>query len=731
MDGISLQNFFTFVPYKKMIYLMGKKYILCFFILIFSVLTVYSNPKGHTQQEQESIEDADTSRIRQVELEEVVIHSFKYSSDIFEIPVASSKIDRLSIENQNIVGIKDIGSLVPNLFIPDYGSKLTSPVYIRGIGAKINSPSVGLYVDGIPYFEKSAFDFDMNEIENIEVLRGPQGTLYGRNTMGGLINIRTKSPLRYKETLISATAGNYNNLTGRLAHYGNIGNTFGYAVSGDYTHLGGYFTNRFTGKKVDDLNTGSGRIRFDWRIKPNLTLQWVSSFDGLDQGGYPYAEFDPKTQKAKEVNYNDYSLYRRNIFSSGASLIYTADRFSLNAQTAFQRLSDKQGIDQDFSDQSVYYARQLQKQTAVSEEITIKSISSGSYKWLFGAFAFYQGIDNEVILEYKQQNYSTDKLYDIPTNGISFYHQSIFDNLLIDRLSLTLGIRYDYEKASNKYISYKDTINKGVTERLQTEIFESKLNFSQLTPKIALQYRLFPGQMFYISATKGYKTGGFNTSFEQDEDRTFKPEYSWNYEVGSKMQFFQNRLQAEVCLFYIDWKNQQIYRNLPSGRGSMLKNAGRSESKGAEISLSAKPFNRLSLQANWGYTKAIFKEYQRSETLDYAGKFLPLTPKQTFSFGFDYAIPVSKRWFDRAVLDMNYTGIDRLYWNEDNAVSQPYYGQLNGNLMITKGLMNFSLWAKNITNENYSAFYFESMGKKFVQKGKPFTVGVTVGIRLI
>ncbi|GHT67595.1 TonB-dependent receptor [Bacteroidia bacterium] len=709
---------------------MDNKYIFCFIISILSVLTV---PKGYAycfKDFPEGIENADTSRIRQVELEEVVIRSFKYSSDIFELPAAGSKIDRLTIENQNIVGIKDIGSLVPNLFIPDYGSKLTSPVYIRGVGAKINSPSVGLYVDGIPYFEKSAFDFDMNEIENIEVLRGPQGTLYGRNTMGGLINVRTKSPLRYKETLLSATAGNYDNLTGRLAHYGNVNNTFGYAVSGDYTHLGGYFTNQFTGKKADDLNAGSGRIRFDWRIKPNLTLQWVSTFDGLDQGGYPYAEFDSKTQKAGEVNYNDYSLYRRTIFSSGASLIYSADRFSLNAQTAFQHLSDKQGIDQDFTDQSVYYAEQFQKQTAVSEEITVKSTSSGSYKWLFGAFAFYQGIDNEVILEYKQQNYSTDKWYDIPTNGISFYHQSAFNDLLIDRLSLTLGIRYDYEKASNKYVSYKDVTNNGVTEHSQTEAFDSKLSFSRLTPKIALQYSLFPGKMVYISATNGYKTGGFNTSFEREEDRTFEPEYSWNYEAGSKLQLFQNRLQAEVCLFYIDWKNQQIYQNLPSGKGSMLKNAGRSESKGAEISLSAKPLDGLSFQANWGYTHAVFKEYRRSETLDYAGKFIPLAPKQTFSLGFDYTIPVSKRWFDRAVLDMKYTGIDRLYWNEDNVVSQPYYGQLNGNLLITKGLTTFSLWAKNITNESYSAFYFESMGKRFVQKGKPFTIGITISVKI-
>ncbi|MDR1371577.1 MAG: Plug domain-containing protein, partial [Dysgonamonadaceae bacterium] len=122
--------------------------------MVFS-LTTYSTPKSYIQLTPESDENTDTTRIRQVELDEVVIRSFKYSSDLFALPASGSKIDRTMIENQQIAGIKAIASLIPNLFIPDYGSKLTSPVYIRGIGAKINSPSVGLYVDGIPYFEKS------------------------------------------------------------------------------------------------------------------------------------------------------------------------------------------------------------------------------------------------------------------------------------------------------------------------------------------------------------------------------------------------------------------------------------------------------------------------------------------------------------------------------------------------------------------------------------------------
>ena len=128
-------------------------------------------------------DDQDTTKVRQIDLNEVVVRSFKQNRDLRLEPLSASSVTGTAIQNKNITSIKEFSSFIPNLFMPDYGSKLTSPVYIRGVGSKINAPSVGLYVDGIPYFEKSAFDFDFAEIDSVEVLRGPQGTLYGRNTM--------------------------------------------------------------------------------------------------------------------------------------------------------------------------------------------------------------------------------------------------------------------------------------------------------------------------------------------------------------------------------------------------------------------------------------------------------------------------------------------------------------------------------------------------------------------
>lgn len=672
-------------------------------------------------------EEQDTVKIRQVDLNEVVIRSFKQNRDLRLEPLSATSITGTAIQNKNITGIKEFSSFIPNLFMPDYGSKLTSPVYIRGIGSKINAPSVGLYVDGIPYFEKSAFDFDFAEIDRVEVLRGPQGTLYGRNTMGGIINVYTKSPLKFQGTNAFISNSTYGTRDYALSRYAKIGEKFGYSASANYSRSDGYFTNLYTDKQADDQKSGSGRIRLEWQPTERLLLGLVSSYDYSKQGGYPYAVCDSVTHRPGDVNYNDYSFYKRSMSTTGLTVEYKGTGYSLSSKTAFQYLSDHQGIDQDFSPASVYFARQDQKQKMFSEEFNIKSTTLSQYKWLFGAFGFWQGIDNTVILDYLAHKYTTRKLYDTPTYGFALYHQSTFDNLLVEGLSATFGIRYDYERASTDYTGYKET--EEASELLDP--FDSKLKFSQVTPKFALQYMFPSSGIIYATVTKGYKTGGFNTSFEREEDRSFRPETSWNYEIGGKHPFLDNRLRAEIALFWIDWKNQQISQTLPSGRGSMQTNAGRSESKGIEVSLQGNPVNGLMLQLNYGFTHATFKDYidiKKEKEIVYSGNYLPMVPSHTFAAGADYTISEPCSHIDRIMISTNFTGAGRIYWKEDNLVSQPFYGQLNAKVSATKGFATFAVWAKNITNTRYNAFYFESGGKGLAQQGRPFTIGGSVAI---
>ena len=211
---------------------------------------------------------ADT--LRTYKMEEVVITgSSKETNDLKSLPGSVSVVTPQAVNNRQISSIKDLTSFVPNFYMPDYGSKLTSAVYIRGIGARSSGQSVGLYVDNVPYIDKSSFDFEFTDIAGIEVLRGPQGTLYGRNAMGGIINISTLSPLISRGTKLSLSYGSYNLMNIKFSHYGSRNANLGYAVSGFYNRGDGFFKNEYTGKRIDHEESYGGRVRLVWKMGEN------------------------------------------------------------------------------------------------------------------------------------------------------------------------------------------------------------------------------------------------------------------------------------------------------------------------------------------------------------------------------------------------------------------------------------------------------------------------------
>jgi len=204
-------------------------------VIIFLLFTGFSN----LYAQQNKIRTQSSEMISDT-LGDVIIQASKDNSTLREIPAAVSIISAKTIFDNGISSISDVTAIVPNFYMPDYGSKLTSPLYIRGIGSRINAPSIGLYVDHVPYFEKAAFDFDFFDIERIEVLRGPQGTQYGRNTMGGIVNVVTKSPLDYQGTNFNLMHGTYGTYSFNAGHYGKINDALGYSFAVNYLHNDGF-----------------------------------------------------------------------------------------------------------------------------------------------------------------------------------------------------------------------------------------------------------------------------------------------------------------------------------------------------------------------------------------------------------------------------------------------------------------------------------------------------------
>jgi iron complex outermembrane recepter protein len=678
---------------------------------------------------------ADSTEIKTINLNEIIVKSSRDNNVMIKnLPSSISLMKAKTIEDNGITSLKDLVGYVPNFFMPDYGSRLTSPVYIRGIGSRINSPSIGLYVDNVPYFEKSAFDFEFNDIDRVEVLRGPQGTSYGRNTMGGLIKIYTKDPTSDPSTKVSLSGGNYGYFRSDVSHSQLLNDKTGISASGFYGRSSGYFTNEFEETAVDEDDFYGARLKLVHNATEQLKLQFSSGYEHSKQGGYPYAQINLETKEVSPINYDFYSSYKRQILSNSFVLEYTTQDLMFQSSTGHQYLKDDQNIDQDFTSASLFFVNQNTEQNMFSQEFTIKNKPGHKISWIVGGFAFLQYVQDNVTVTYGPDGIVAYKLpgeasrvknYDNANKGAALFSEASFNNLLTKGFTLTVGLRFDYEENIQDYLY--NTFTAGVQK--QVDDSRGLVNYTEILPKASLSYNMNSHITTYATIAKGYKSGGFNTTFEREEDRSFKPEFSLNYEAGIKTIFLNKTLTSNLSAFYIDWKDQQIYQPVPSGQGSMLKNAGRSVSKGIELEVIARPCEHFSIYSSYGFTKAKFAEYQRNPETNYKGNYIPYAPGNTVQLGADVSMNVNTLGVQKVIFFANYQGQGKIYWNEENSSSQKYYSLVNGKVSFLAGMFRVDLWAKNILNEKYNAFYFSSLGKSFVQVGKPVQFGANLSVK--
>ena len=663
----------------------------------------------------------DSSANKNVPLDEIVVTDFKQNKRNLT-STAVSTINVQQLHNQQIVNLKELTAVMPNFYMPDYGSYANTPVYIRGIGTKSKGSAVGFYVDGVPHFESSAFNIDLSDIAAVNVFRGPQGTLYGRNTIAGIINVYTHNPLDYQRTRIKVGYGRYNDFIAQASNYAKISEKFGISTAASYHHNDGMFTNHFLNEKADKLNEGEGRIGLYWRPTTNWLLHLNSTLTYSEQNGYPYAPYDIVKDELLPISYNRNSTYRRLISSTGLNAQYENNHISFNSQTSYQFIKSHQGLDQDFTPQDVYFVDNSYHQNMLSQELTLKSNDKGRYQWIIGLFGMLLHSNQFAETSYFTRDFSTPTTYKNPTAGYAIYHQSSYN--IWRGMSATVGLRFDYEHAKTTYNQDKTTLSTGVTTHAKD--FVSSASFRQFTPKFTLQYLTNKDNLYYISITRGYKPGGFNTIFKTDAERTYDPEYSWNYEVGTRLKFFNGRLTAEADLFYIDWRHMQTTYTVP-GVGNVIANAGHTDSKGFELSLAYHPIKSLQLNLNYGYTHARYLEYKKSAREDFSGNRLPMVPNHTLSLNGTYTI-MPAGWFDKIIFNTGLTGLGRIYWADDNIVRQNFYATLNAKVSLTKGIFTWEVWGKNLTATDYMAYGFKASQGNYAQRGKPLTFGTAVSV---
>ena len=434
--------------------------------------------------------EADTLAIRNLD-EVVVVSTPKEHTALRQQPLSSSSLSAGQIQQKGINNIKDLTAHIPGLFIPNYGSRLTSSIYLRGVGSRIGTPAVGMYVDDIPLASMSSMDQDLSDADRIDVLRGPQGTLYGRNTIGGLIRVYTKNPMSYQGTDIMLGAATYNNYRARVAHYHRPADNFAFSAGVSYEHLGGFFKNHaLDGHHADRGDDLAARWRGIYIPSDRVRLDLSARYQWTRQGGYPYAA--KEGDDAGEVAYNRKSSYLRHQLNVGLNAEHDLGRVMMTSITGFQFLKDDMLMDQDFSRLDIYTLQQKQNSKTLSEEIAVKSKENSRWQWTSGANIQYQWLNTQAPVNFYQDGldwlsqmtntnanrfmptvqagpmtmafnfndqlqaldgtpttngalFATDFRSPVLTTGI--FHQSTFNDLFGAKgLSASLGLRLDYER---------------------------------------------------------------------------------------------------------------------------------------------------------------------------------------------------------------------------------------------------------------------------------------------
>jgi outer membrane receptor protein involved in Fe transport len=668
----------------------------------------------------------------EVKLSELVVNASRTQTLLKEMTSAVTVLPESMLSNNEIYSITQASAMIPNFFMPDYGTKLTSPVYIRGMGSRINAPSVGMYVDGIPYFEKAAFDFDFFDVQKIEVLRGPQGTLFGRNSMGGLINITTRSPFDYQGTHVLVSKGNHGFGRINTGHYQLLSDKLGYSVAASFLQQDGFHTNTTLNNKADKLTSYGVRFKLQYKMTDRWSIDFSTNTDYSEQSGYPYAPFNKTTFTAGDIVYNQASGYDRMLMSNALKVNYRGKGWSFANTLSHQYLNDNQLLDQDFGADSVYFAQQRQNQHHIANEAVFQSSGNTRYQWLAGLFVFMQDVNNEIEVDYykaptpagiRKMWYQMDFMPQ--TLGAALFHQSEYR--IMPGLTLTAGLRYDYEQSELKY-RYQGTLAGNNLTSVDT-VYQA-LKEAVLLPKVAIGWAVNPGLNVYASYATGYKPGGFNTAFERPEHLMFRKETSYNLEAGVKASLF-DYLFAEGALFYAMLENQQIYRTAPSGRGSYLDNSGLSRNMGFEMSISNRTFQGFEAAAAYGYTHAEILESVLNDNLNYNNKFTPYIPRHTFTAQATQSLVFPDgSLIDKLKMHVSFQQTGTLYWNLSNNLKEDGYSILNAKIALIKSNLQIDFWGKNLTNTQYNAFIFEVGPAAYAQKSKPLQIGTTITWRL-
>lgn len=737
---------------------------------------------GGNSAQVEAAEGAQKDEGSGLALEEVIVTAQRREQSLQDTPITVQSFGAEELSARAVVNIESVAQYVPNINIGPAarGGGIGSSIYIRGIGQTFNrssrDPGVGMYIDDVYNASSIGGLVDLLDVAQIEILKGPQGTLYGKNTIGGAVKITTRKPSENLEGSLSLTVGDFDRFDVKTFLNVPLSDQLFAKVSLLSRKRDGHVESIVDGTDFGDDNTKAASVQFRWLPSDDVTVDFSVDGTSLDNNGGAQKLFavNPSGTQANQINQliaaglvtgpmidnnlivnDDYDNSSTGVkgfdyegWGVGLNVAWEVNGMTVKSITSFRKFDAEALQDFDTTPLTLLDTSSERDNEAFTQEFNISGLAfDDRMDWLVGLYYFDQTAFQNSMNVFAPDLLLLDQLVP-PQNPVDFsaiggFTQdtesfAVFTHMnyrLTDQWSLTFGLRYTDEEK---------TLDTRRVNGLFTSMFVQDPGISDswtnTQPKIGLQYDMNEDAMIYASVAKGFKSGGFNDrprSAAEDPIyqglRPYDPEEVLSYELGIKSEWFDNRLRVNAALFFIDYEDVQIGEvvvNTGNGRfREVLQNAGEAESKGFEMDFVYLLNENFTLNGSLGILDAEFKKGPDSG-LVVEGTPLAQAPDLSYTLGLAYSNQVGAGELS-ARIDYSWRDDHRLNNDERNIVlEQDAYDLINASLSYAYENWVFSVFGTNLGDEFYAKSGSESLysccGTANIDPARPREFGVSV-----
>jgi iron complex outermembrane receptor protein len=717
-------------------------------------------------------QDAPAGAVEEGAIEDIVVTAQRRSERVQDIPVAISAFGGESIERAGIASLENIAPRVPSFYFGSFGAARPQ-LYIRGIGTRSFDPgsesSVGVFADDV-YLGRSSGSFGaMKDIDRVEVLRGPQGTLYGRNTIGGAINVISKAPT---DELTGNFEGGLSSFKGYNL-FGAVGGPIAgeklmFRVAAWREEREGYVTNTRTGNKFQGIDNTGARARLTIApsdpLKIELTAEFMqdgnkAAFGGFNQGtsgnlgsiffrgsGTPVLSTDLRRGALSSDPFLD-----REVKSFIGRMEYDAGAATFTSISALRKLDITDGRDLEGSSLDILDQSSAESSKQFTQEFRIASTPDGALSaggkldWILGGF-YYHDTSNRVDsfrvgLNSAVRAAAGTPATDVALSNYKIESYAIFGQATVhlsDAFDITLGGRYSHD---SKRAIQSGTTTDGAPIIAAAFTTTNRAKYKSFDPRIVLAYKISPDANVYASFSTGFKSGGFQyVPFSRAQaDVLFDPEDIKAYEIGFKTEWLDRALRVNGAAYYYDYKNLQISRIiLPPGTTapvSLISNAASSTIKGLDLEITARPARSFEINIAYGYLDAKYDSYIFNATTNFSGTRMVRAPEHSINVGAEWRADVLGDGEFSLRADYALTGDFFHEPGEGNIAfgtgipltAEDGYGLLDMRATLTKANWKLTVYVNNLGNTKYRRT-INALGNTVVGfAGAPRIYGVKLG----